>query len=139
MRLNGCIRREGVVFTKILPSVLLLLGNNNSASTWSYDDEITLKNSPNPSGEIQQPKLVLALPNVRFGLSAAVFRFDFGSLRHNVCFSPERTLLPRRNSNFQGPLSADTVEKLLFEINGDFICDLSVILFSMYEGVVEVR
>ena len=28
----------------------------------------------------------------------------------------------------------DTVEKLRFEINGDFICDLSVILFSMYEG-----
>jgi len=32
----------------------------------------------------------------------------------------------------------DTVEKLRFEINGDFICDLSVILYSRYEGVVEV-
>ena len=37
------------------------------------------------------------------------------------------------------PLLADTVEKLRFEINGDFICDLSVILYSRYEGVVEVR
>ena len=36
------------------------------------------------------------------------------------------------------PLLADTVEKLRFEINGDFICDLSVILYSRYEGVVEV-
>ncbi len=39
---------------------------------------------------------------------------------------------------FQCPLSADTVEKLRFEINGDFICDLSVVLYSKYEGVVEV-
>jgi hypothetical protein len=37
---------------------------------------------------------------------ADVFRFNFGSLRLNVRFSPKRTLLPRRNSNFQGPLSA---------------------------------
>ena len=36
-------------------------------------------------------------------------------------------------------LVADTVEKLRFEISGDFICDLSVILYSRYEGVVEVR
>ena len=39
---------------------------------------------------------------------------------------------------FEGPLSASTVEKLRFEINGDFICDLSVIAYCMYEGVVEV-
>ncbi len=61
-------------------------------------------------------------PNVRFGsladlftnislMSASdgeadVFRFNFGSLNPNVRFSPKRTLLPRRNSNFQGPLSA---------------------------------
>ena len=31
-----------------------------------------------------------------------------------------------------------SVEKLRFEISGDFICDLSVILYSRYEGVVEV-
>ena len=37
------------------------------------------------------------------------------------------------------PLVTDTVEKLRFEISGDFICDLSVILYSRYEGVVEVR
>ncbi len=39
----------------------------------------------------------------------------------------------------EGPLSADTVEKLRFEISGDFICVLSIILYSRYEGVVEVR
>ncbi len=60
--------------------------------------------------------------NVRFGSLAAplansssmsasegkadVIRFNFGSLRLDVRFSPKRTLLPRRNSNFQGPLSA---------------------------------
>ena len=38
----------------------------------------------------------------------------------------------------EGPLWVDTFEKLRFEINGDFICDLSVILYSRYEGVVEV-
>ncbi len=37
---------------------------------------------------------------------ADVFRFKFGSLRFIVRFSPKRTLLPQRNSNFQGPLSA---------------------------------
>jgi len=35
--------------------------------------------------------------------------------------------------------STYTVEKLRFEISGDFICDLSVILYSRYEGVVEIR
>ncbi len=47
------------------------------------------------------------------------------------------------NTNSGLPLSADTVEKLRFEISGDFICVLSVILYSRYErgyeGVVEVR
>ena len=28
----------------------------------------------------------------------------------------------------------DTVEKLRFEMSGDFICDLSVFLYSRYEG-----
>jgi len=42
-------------------------------------------------------------------------------------------MLPTRR-----PLWVDTVEKLRFEISGDFICDLSVILYSRYEGVVEV-
>ena len=54
-----------------------------------------------------------------------------------------RPLYPRKRTlswnESKGPLTTDTVEKLRFEINGDFICDLSVILFSMYEGVVEVR
>ena len=35
-------------------------------------------------------------------------------------------------------IAAYSVEKLRFEISGDFICDLSVILYSRYEGVVEV-
>ena len=39
---------------------------------------------------------------------------------------------------FQWFLLADTVEKLCFEISGDFFCDLSVISYSRYEGVVEV-
>ncbi len=39
---------------------------------------------------------------------ADVFRFNFGSLRLNVRFSPKRTLSPLRNSNFQGPLSANS-------------------------------
>ncbi len=33
----------------------------------------------------------------------------------------------------------DTVEKLRFEISGDFICDLSVILYSRYEGAMKIR
>ncbi len=37
---------------------------------------------------------------------ADVFRFNFGSLRLNVRFSPKRTLLLQRNSNFQVPLAA---------------------------------
>ncbi len=41
--------------------------------------------------------------------------------------------------NFECPLWVYSVEKLRFEISGDFICDLSVILYSRYEGVVEVR
>ncbi len=44
---------------------------------------------------------------------ADVFRFNFGSLRFNVRFSQERTLLPRRNSNFQGPLSATSGRAVL--------------------------
>jgi len=37
----------------------------------------------------------------------AVVRYGFcGSQLANVRFSPKRTLLPRENSNFQGPLSA---------------------------------
>ena len=32
---------------------------------------------------------------------------------------------------------ADTVEKLCFEMSGDFICDLSGITYCMYEGVAE--
>ncbi len=37
------------------------------------------------------------------------------------------------------PLLAYSVEKLRFEISGDFICDLSVILYSRYEGVVALE
>ncbi len=39
---------------------------------------------------------------------------------------------------FEWPLSADTVEKLCFEMSGDFICDLNGIAYCMYEGVAEV-
>ena len=35
-------------------------------------------------------------------------------------------------------LLADTVEKLCFEMSGDFICDLNGIAYCMYEGVAEV-
>jgi len=35
-------------------------------------------------------------------------------------------------------LSAYSVEKLCFEMSADFICDLSGIAYSMYEGVAEV-
>jgi len=34
-------------------------------------------------------------------------------------------------------LLAYSVEKLCFEKSGDFICDLSVVAYSRYEGVVE--
>jgi len=63
---------------------------------------------------------------------ADVFRFNFGSLRLNVHFSPKRTLLPRRNSNFQRPLPARSghlsrrrstpFRRLLCELN-NLICD----------------
>ena len=32
-----------------------------------------------------------------------------------------------------------SVEKLRFEMSGDFICDLSGIAYCMYEGVAEVE
>jgi hypothetical protein len=36
-----------------------------------------------------------------------------------------------------GPLLSYSVEKLCFEMSGDFICDLSGIAYCMYEGVAE--
>ena len=36
------------------------------------------------------------------------------------------------------PLWAYSVEKLCFEMSGDFICDLSGIAYCLYEGVAEV-
>ncbi len=47
--------------------------------------------------------------------------------------------LASENSLLDGRFAPDTVEKLCFKISGDFICDLSVILYSRYEEVVEVR
>jgi len=35
-------------------------------------------------------------------------------------------------------LTAYSVEKLCFEKDGDFICDLSVVACSRYEGVIDV-
>ena len=55
-----------------------------------------------------------------------------------VRFSRKRTFESLKNHETDRPLTADTVEKLRFEINGDCIFDLSVILYSRYEGVVEV-
>ena len=56
-------------------------------------------------GSLADPLTNISLTSASEG-KADVFRFNFGSLRLNVRFSPKRTLLPRRNSNFQGPLSA---------------------------------
>ena len=42
----------------------------------------------------------------------------------------ERSLLP----NPEQPLVAYSVEKLCFEMSGDFICDLNGIAYCMYEG-----
>jgi len=39
---------------------------------------------------------------------------------------------------FERLLSAYSVEKLCFEMSGDFICDLNGIAYCMYEGVAEV-
>ena len=50
---------------------------------------------------------------------ADVFRFNFGSLRFNVRFSPKRTLLPQPNFNFQGPLSAKSGHSRWAK-NGDY-------------------
>ncbi len=36
------------------------------------------------------------------------------------------------------PLVAYSVEKLCFEMSGEFICDLSGIKYCRYEGVAEV-
>ena len=40
----------------------------------------------------------------------------------------------RPTNLLERPLRPDTVEKLRFEISGDFICDLSGIAYCMYEG-----
>ena len=55
-----------------------------------------------------------------------------------------REILPKRDldthnvKNFRCLLVVDTVEKLCFEMSGDFICDLNGIAYCMYEGVAEV-
>ena len=41
-------------------------------------------------------------------------------------------------SSLERPLLAYSVEKLCFEIDDDFICDLSGVAYCMYEGVAEV-
>ncbi len=43
-----------------------------------------------------------------------------------------------RNQDSEGPVSAYSVEKLCFEMSGDFICDISGIAYCSYEGVAEV-
>ncbi len=58
-------------------------------------------------GSLADPLTDISLMSASEG-KADVFRFNIESLRLNVRFSPKRTLLPRRNSNFQGPLSART-------------------------------
>ena len=72
------------------------------------------------------------------GFNAIVWQINFTCLRLNVRFSRKQTFRPIRIPNFQHPLSADTVEKLCFEMSGDFICDLNGIAYCMYEGVAEV-
>ena len=45
-----------------------------------------------------------------------------------------RTSKPGDLIRNEWPLSAYSVEKLCFEMSGDFICDLSRIAYCMYEG-----
>jgi hypothetical protein len=54
----------------------------------------------------------------------------------NDCSRQERTFRMQRFNNLQSNdlFAHDTVEKLRFEISGDFICDLSVILYVRHEG-----
>jgi len=42
------------------------------------------------------------------------------------------------HQDLKRPQLAYSVEKFFFEKSGDFICDLSNIAYSGYEGVVEV-
>ena len=55
-----------------------------------------------------------------------------------VRFSRKQTFRLLEKRCFEGPLTADTVEKLCFEMSGDFICDLNGIAYCIYEGVAEV-
>ncbi len=59
----------------------------------------------------------------------------------NVRFGEKRTFrnIPKiftKLTNMDGRFTPDTVEKLRFEISGDFICVLSAVLYCRYEGVV---
>ena len=58
----------------------------------------------------------------------------FYSLRTNL--SRPRTVVHAHKT--QRRLRVDSVEKLCFEMSGDFICDMSGIAYCSYEGVAEV-
>ena len=84
---------------------------------------------------------IFASPITHIGFS--VIENAFSALRYSclgrVLRGPFRAKSNQRRYVAECLPWVDTVEKLRFQINGDFICDLSVILYSRYEGVVEVR
>ena len=72
------------------------------------------------------------------GTNPVAHRTDFQVWTVNVCFHQEQSFRSLILVGFEGQLTAYSVEKLCFEMSGDFICDLSGIAYCMYEGVAEV-
>ena len=69
---------------------------------------------------------------VRFGYTAVVHH----RISSTSAFGGKAEVKNAANQDSEGPESANTVDKLCFEMSGDFICDLSGIAYCRYEEVV---
>ena len=118
-------------------AAILELAKTHCFACHNPGDPTAIPGTPRLEGQLAE-FLVLQLQNYRIGerpLLAESSHSKYPKFTHlNVRFREKRPLATQHH----WLLSADTVEKLRFEINGDFICDLSVVLYSKYEGVVEV-
>ena len=77
-------------------------------------------------------------PKAGSGTNPVVQTTNFEIPELNDCIPRQRSFTPLNISEIDRRLTAYSVEKLYFEIDDDFICDLSVISYSRYEGVAEV-
>jgi hypothetical protein len=53
---------------------------------------------------------------------------------HTIAFACKAEVKNAENQDFEGPVSANTVEKLCIKMSDDFICDLSGITYCSYGG-----